>query len=215
VLVSELLSRGAMTIVVMIGSTSSKIETENTLKTLKSYEVISRKRDMPVIAAYRENSVDRPRGYVDNEIQTLIILLAAIFSGQNRELDMSDLRNFINYNKVTSYGPKLSLLDFFSQNIVLTKGQSLVSAVSLVDTTTSHEIDIPTEYQATGFIPDGAKEAVSVSLPIHCCVIAGYFNSVVDKLNAKLTMYAENRKAVIEKSIAHDHHDSTEDGLVL
>jgi cell division GTPase FtsZ len=60
ILVSELLSRKSLTIVILIGSTSSRIEAENTSKTLKSYEMISHKRNMPVIAAYKENSPSKP-----------------------------------------------------------------------------------------------------------------------------------------------------------
>ena len=44
VLVSELLERGENVVVVLIGSTGSLIETENSLKTLQSYEAISKLR---------------------------------------------------------------------------------------------------------------------------------------------------------------------------
>lgn len=215
ILASELLHRGEMTIVVIVGSTGSKIETENTVKTLKSYEVISHKRQTPVIAFYRENSVDKPRGHVDSELQTAIVLLASIFSGANRELDMSDLRNFLNYTKVTSYSAKLSLLDFFSKEVSLSKGQSLVSLVSLVDDKTSPEVSIPTEYQAVGFLPDASRELVNIELPIHASVISGYFNGVVQKLDERLEFFKEARNVVVEKSIVSDHHSSTDEGLVL
>ena len=215
ILVSELLSREALTIVILIGGTSSKIETENTLKTLKSYEMISHKRKMPVVAAYKENSALKPRGVVDAEIQTTIVILAAIFSGNNKELDASDLKNFINYNNVTSFTPKLALLDFFSKDIVLGKGQSLASLVTLVDEKTSSDVPMPVEYQAVGFLPEVTKEAVSVELPIHACVITGYFNAVADGLDAKLAEYDEARKVVVEKSIVKMDADHTEEGLIL
>lgn len=215
ILVSELLARGELVVVIMVGSTSSRIETENTLKTLKSYEMISHKRQLPVVAAYRENSSKTPRGMVDAEIQTLIVLLAALFSGENRELDMSDLRNFINFNKVTSYTPKLSMLDFFSEKIILEKGEALVTVATLVDDTTHSEVDIPTEYQATGYLPEVTKKGLTVGLPVHTCVIAGYFNGVVDRLESKLKVYDEARKVVVEKSIVNENHASTDDGLIL
>ena len=215
VIVSELLAREELTIIVMVGSTGSRIETENTLKTLKSYEMISKKRECPVIVAYRENSPEKPRSSVDAEVQTLILTIAAMFSGSNKELDSSDLRNFINYHKVTSYTPKLSQLDFFSKDIHLGKGQSLVTVASLMDNETSHEITIPTEYQATGFLPDVAKSFISVALPIHACIIAGFFNQVVDRLDNKLKVFDEARSVVIEKSIISDNTKSTDEGLVL
>lgn len=215
IIVSELLARGENVIVIMTGSTSSRIETENTLKTLKSYEVISNKRQIPVIAAYRENTQDKPRGMVDSEVQTLIVFIAAIFSGQNRELDMSDLRNFLQYNKVTSYAPKLSLFEVFTRNIILTKGQTLVSLATLIDEKSSSDVDVHPEYQAVGFISQNTKEAMTVDVPIHACVISGYFNGIADRLNQRLVAFDEVRKVVVEKSIVHRDDQSTDDGLVL
>lgn len=215
VIVSELLARDEMVIVISIGSTSSRIETENSLKTLKSYEMISQKRNKPVVMAYRENSLDKSRHEVDAEIETMILILSALFSGNNRELDTSDLRNFLNYNHVTSYKPKLSYLDFFTKEILLGKGQTLVSLASLIDEKTSSETGIPTEYQAVGFLPDVTKEGLPIALPIHTCVITGYYHNVVDRLNQKLNMFDENRKIVADKSIVSQHDTSTDNGVVL
>lgn len=215
ILVNELLSRNELTIVITIGSTGSRKETENTVKTLKSYEVISKKTEMPVAMYYRENSVDKPRQKVDAEIETALILIAAIFSGENRELDMSDLKNFINYHKVTTFTPKLNLLDFFSQDIVLRKGESLVSLTTLVDENTSSHVDILTEYQATGFLPDSSKKNISVELPIHACIVSGYFIPVVEQLESKLKSYDEVRKTVVEKTIVSDISDATDEGVIL
>lgn len=204
-----------MVIVILVGSTSSKIETENTINTLKSYEVISNKRGVPVIVNYKENSADTPRGVVDQDIQTTIIMLSAIFSGNNRELDTADLNNFVDYTKVTSYSPKLSMLDFFTKDIILNKGQSLVSLVTLIDDKTSSDVHIPVEYQTVGFLPDATKDAVGVELPIHACIIAGYFNNTIDKLDSKLKQYEEVRSIVNEKSIVKEGTASTKEGLVL
>lgn len=215
VLVSELLSRGEIVVVALIGSTGSRIETENTLKTLHSYEVISSKRETPVIACYRENSKETPRGHVDSEIQTTIVILSALFSGENRELDGADLRNFLNYVNVTDFQPKLSVLDFFSGNIVLHKGQALISVVSLSDGEIPADIEYPIGYHASGFVPDVVKDSISVAMPIHGAVIAGYFNNIASKLEDKLKTFDDARAIVVEKSIVSADIDSTKDGLVM
>lgn len=214
ILVSELLNRGEAVVALLIGSTGSKIETENTLKTLKSYDVISNKRDMPVVAFYRENSPEKTRSQVDKEIQTAIVMLAAIFSGDNRELDSSDLKNFLNYPKVTSYKPSLSQLDFFSGKVALNKGEVPYSLVSLIDNDTSADVDIPVEYQAAGFLSEAALKSMSFARPIHAIILGGVFHNVVDRLNQRLKYFEESRKAVIEKSIS-GNEDSTDEGLIL
>ena len=215
VIVSELLSRDEAVIVINVGSTSSRIETENTLKTLKSFEVISQKAQKPVIMAYRENTPETPRFEVDNDIEIMVTILAAIFSGDNRELDMSDLRNFLNYDKVTTYRPKLAGLDFSTKEIAVGKGQALVSLVTLVDEKTSSEVTVPTEYQAVGYVPDITKETLPGGLPIHCAVITGYFNNVVDRLNSRLAQFDETRKVVVEKHIASVADSNNDRGVVL
>jgi hypothetical protein len=177
--------------------------------------MISRKRDTPVIVHYRENGNSLSRGTVDQEIQTAIVILAAIFSGANRELDSSDLKNFLNYTRVTSYSAKLSFIDFFSQSIVLGKGQAVISLVTLVDTTTSSDTSVPVEYQAVGFLPETTKALVQVELPIHACIISGYFNLIIDGLDQRLAVYDEARGVVQERSIIRDDEQSTHEGLVL
>jgi hypothetical protein len=215
ILVSELLSRDANVIVITIGSTASKIEIENTSKTLKSYELISQRRGMPVVCHYRENSTSVSRSQVDSEVQTAIILLAAMFSGDNRELDSADLKNFINYHLVTSYTPRLSMLEFFSKEIHLGKNQSLVSAVTLVDDVANSYITHPVEYQAVGYMPDSIKPSVSVEPPIHGCVLTGNFNAIVEALDSRLKDFGEVRKVVVERSIVAADVVSTDIGVIL
>lgn len=214
-LVSELLSRDAPTIVIMVGGSDSRIETQNTVNTLKSYEMISNKREMPVVAVYFENSKETPRGTVDQRIQTTIVLLAAIFSGENRELDSADLNNFLNYPVVTSFTPKLSYLEFFSKDIVTERDQSVVGVVTLTDSQTDSSLNVPVEYQAVGFIGDNAKTAVNIPLPIHAAIISGFFNGTIEKLDAKLRVIDEARGARIEKSILSKSDEATDEGLVL
>lgn len=214
-LVSELLDRDVPTIVIMVGSSDSRIETHNTVNTLKSYEMISQKREMPVIAVYYENSPDSPRGEVDQRIKTTIILLAAIFSGENRELDSADLHNFLAYQKVTSFKPKLSYLDFFSKQIELQRDQTVVSLVTLTDENTSSAVDLPVEYQAVGFINDHAKTSVDVALPIHVAIISGFFHDVIERLSKRLNTFDEARRAHVDKSILTKDVDATPEGLVF
>ena len=215
VLVSEMLARGEMVIVLMVGSTSSKKEIENTVNTFKSYESISAKRGAPVVAYYRENSTDMSRGEVDKQIQLALVLLATLFSGQNRELDMADLRNFINYQKVTSYAPHLVCLDFFSKEIKLEAGENLLTVASLTNQSAPTELSIPTEYQAVGFLPETMKDAIKLDLPVHACVLSGHFNTAMKRLENKLKVYSDLRTTVVEKSIVSASDSSTPDGLVF
>lgn len=215
VLVSELLSRGENVVVVLIGSTSSRIETENTLKTLQSYEVISQKRDKPVVAYYRENSPEMNRGQVDQQVYYALIMLSVLFSGQNREMDSADLVNFLNYPAVTHYGATLTGLDLFSKDITLKQSEVLMSVASLIDENSSADFSGLAEYQTTGHMPDSLKGSTNMELPLHVACIAGYFNGTVKRLQDRLAAYDDHRKASVVKSIISTNVNATDDGLVL
>lgn len=214
-IVSELLDRNEPVIVIMIGGTDSRIEAHNTGNTLKSYENISRKRGMPVIAVYYENSKEMPRGEVDSRIETTIAILAAVFSGDNRELDSEDLKNFLDYTKVTDFSSKLSYLDFFTGDIAIGRDQSVVTVLTLTDESTPSYVEHPIGYQSVGFICDAARDKINVSMPIRATVISGFFNGVMDRLNKRLKEIDDNRKAHVEKSILSHDVDDTDEGLVL
>lgn len=216
ILVSELLRRKDLVIPVIVGSNASRIEVENTIKTLKSYEIIAKKAGAPVVSMYRENSKETPRGTVDDDISTLIVLLAVLFSGQNHELDKADLNNFINYHNVTDFQPKLNYLDFWSKEVSLDKGCSLVSVATICDGENNPELDTPVEYQAVGYIQDAHRDILSVKLPIHAGVVSGYFNQKITDLEARMSMFREARQVVVEKSIAgKEIEDATDEGLIL
>lgn len=215
VLVSELLARGESVVVLMVGSTDSRIEAKNTANTLKSYEVIAEKRQMPVVAVYYENTKAEPRGKIDVKVHTSLVMLTAIFSGENRELDSADLKNFLNYPRVTSFSPKLSYLDFFSKSVEVAKNQSVTSLVTLTDDATDSSPDMHVEYQAVGFVEDNVKEAISVELPIHAAIVSGYYHDKLEALENLIKDIDEARATVVEKSIVTKGHVATDDGLVM
>jgi len=217
IIVSELLKRNQLVIPVMVGSTGSRIEVDNTIKTLKSYEMISKKSDTPVVACYKENSKDTNRTKTDNEIITLIILITILFSGQNRELDKADLNNFINYHNVTDYSPKLTYLDFYSREINIDKGTSLVTVATLCDEENSPELDTQVEYQAVGYVLEDSKDIFNIELPIHAATVLNHFTNKVGNLEIKLASYREAREIVVERSIAtkEDSSDATDKGILL
>jgi hypothetical protein len=215
IIVSEMLARKESVIVLLVGGTASRIEAKNTLNTLKSYEMISQKRDMPVVTCYKENTLSRPRGHVDSEMTTTIVLLSSIFSEDNKEIDKSDLRNFLTFNVVTSHTSQLALLNFFSQNIELDKGEHLLSLLTLTDTTVSSDIVIPVEYQTVGYISESTKNSIDIAIPIHAGIISGYFNNIVTLLENKLKVFDEHRNTLVEKRIVDENTKSTNDGLVF
>jgi hypothetical protein len=215
VLVSELLSRGHAVIVIGVGSTDSRIEIDNTVDTIRSYATISKIRKRPVPVIYYENNKDTPRGSVDTEVYAAVAFLSAFFSGDNHEMDKTDLYNFLNYQEVTEYDPRLSYLEFFTQDIQIGKDHSLISVATLSDLDTPTTLNHLVEYQCTGFIDPTVTAKLGIKLPIHLCVMDGVFNDILSRLTKLTTAVKEHRNARINKTIDVDMRDATEDGIVL
>jgi hypothetical protein len=186
-LVNELLKKDELVIVILVGSTDSRIELENTYKTIKSYEAIARSHSAPVVAMYFENSALSSRKIVDGDIQVSISLLASLFSGQNNEMDISDLRNWINYQNVTSYEPKLSNLSFFNKKVEASPTAAIISVATLA---LNDEVDTslgkPVEYQCVGFYDSEYVANSGSKDTIHAVVFDGVFDEIFKRLDSNL-----------------------------
>ena len=202
VIVDEMLAMGKPVIVMMVGTTDSGKEIENTSKTLQTYELISKEHGKPVVAMYCENSAETPRGKVDANIHSMIALLSVVFSGQNRELDTADTTNFLDYTKATGYQASLTRLDVFSEIIELGKNQNAISVLTISDDNTPTRPNVAVEYQAVGYLPENINpEAMNFKLPVHFVTISGGFNDVVTGLQKEHKAIIEVRNASINKSI--------------
>ena len=152
VLVSEMLNREIPLIVLTVGNKDSRAEIENTLNTIKSYQVISQKKQKPVVMSYYENNTDTPRNFVDKQVQMACKIISAVFSGKNEELDRADLTNFLDFTKRSTHEPTLARLDFYSGKVTLDRGQVVPSMVTLSRKGEDTSPGIPVDYQAEGLL---------------------------------------------------------------
>ena len=215
-LVQELLQRNLPVIVIAIGSTDSRIELENTIKTLKSYEAIAQMRKVPVNALYYENSKDMVRSDVDERVQSAIVMFAALFSRQNRELDSSDLNNWLYYNKVTSYDAHLSYIDFFKHDVKVERPVSVISVATLSTTEGDTSTGASVEYQCVGYTPPEVSTKMHFESPQHIAILDGMFTEINKRLSKSLQDFDDAKKARISKSsILSESDRPTITGLVL
>lgn len=212
----DLLERNQPVVVCLVGSSGSKIELENTIKTITGYELMGNALNKVIPMVYKENSQTSTRSVVDNEITTIIAVLNILFSGNNAELDKSDLYNFLNYNLVTTYAPSLTLLEVFDTVIETGQDEYVISAASLLSDDIDHiELGALVEYHAVGYIPPSIKEVMSDKLPLHVCMIGGYLPKVIRRLKEKMKEYEDSRKVAPEKTIDFKEYESTDEGLIL
>lgn len=214
---SELLNRGQTVIVIAIGSDDSRIELENTSKTIKTYEAIAKLRKTPVTMLYHNNSeVDGGRKDVDAEVIQQITKLAALFSGCNRELDTKDLQNWLFFNRVTSFQPKLCFMDFYSGKIDSLKNGQVISVATLCLDGYSSSAGTAVEYQTVGYVTEAQNEKMHLTASLHYVILDGVVAEIHSDISAKLQLLDEAQRARITKSsILTDSDRATDNGLVL
>lgn len=215
-LTSELLDSEIPTVVIAVGSADTRLDAENTLKTIKSYEAIARMRKAPVVMSYVQNSQTVSRAAADNDIIATIMALCILFSRENRELDSQDLFNFLRFDRVTTFPAQLASLTLIENNAEIKDLGNVISVATIAQEGVNTVLaDIP-EYQCVGYLPNTASNEVLSKTPMHFITSDGIFPEVVAHLQKILDNLGKSQNARIRKASILSHDDNTTDtGLVL
>ena len=221
-LTAELLSKGAITVVVTIGSTTSVKEAENTLKTLKSYDVIARseKVNSPVVMSYIQNTGDISRAQADEIQDQLICSLCILFSRENKALDTADLENWAFFNRpgVTPFGPQLVSLHVCDSSA---DAFNALGNIMSVATITTEEVgsrlpDVVIEYHTEGFLIHPIEAISEDKEPLHFVTADGQLPKVMADLEALLKKAEDTRNSrIAQKAISSEQDKPTDTLLVL
>lgn len=215
-LVSELLERDVPTLVVLIGSTDTRLEIDNTLKTIKSYEAISKLRNKPVVVKYLQNSKLTPRQQVDTEVLQFITAVLAVWSRENSELDSKDLFNFLNFQRVTTFPAQLTAINNYIECFPEEHPGEVVSVVTLCRPGDDSSLPITPDYQAVGFLPGGVADRMLSAAPFNLVITTDLLASAAKVLNARLNELEQAQRArLASASVLTDKDSATDTGLIL
>ena len=190
-LTSLMLERGDTVVVIMVGSTTTSKEIDNTVATIKTYQTIANLRKKPVCVAYYEMDGKIGKNQVDTDIEMVVKSLCVLFSGQNHGLDSSDLKNWIDYSRVVdqaAYPPTMALLRVREGNDSNTNIKSqgkIVSVATLIPEGGNESIgpDIRVEYQAVGKMPDSISEKIGITNnALHFMMVINVFPTILKDL---------------------------------
>lgn len=216
ILVNELLARDLPVIVFCVGSTASDIEAENTYNTLIGYEqTASKVRSIPVPMVYFENDKQHTAAEVDDTLSLYLPALAGILSGNNHGLDTMDVRNFLQYNRISDFAPALTQLDMFTGEIKLNQGEAVLTVLNLVKQGASVPKDLKVRYQATGVMNEGFAQASPRTECLRVAMISNHFHGVLSDLKAVKDGFVEASKTAQQRALVSDPVDAEDDGLVL
>lgn len=211
-LVAELKKRGEQVIVILIGSTNSHIEIENTLKTLKSYDVIADRVESPIVVHYLENSEINNRQVIDGCAIKAIMGLLMLFSGKNDELDTADLRNWMKHPKLAQ---ELVALNFCITPENYKAAGTVVTVATLATHGVSTTVSPLPAYQAVGYILESELKEDALEC-IHYTISSDLISGTAKLLSNKLKEVDEHLNSSPRRSSLVDRNDNpTSNGLIL
>lgn len=220
-LVSELLARDENVIVIGIGSSESLIETENTLKTLKSYANIAATRETPVIMEFIDNAVCG-RKEADEIAYMTFLRLASLFSGQHHELDSADLRNWLRFHRVTRYEPMMASLRYFIDSDEIKADLSkvngtIITMASLYPENGDSSIDVRVGYRCRGFVSPENQQFIQLTKAANFAICDGDIGYAIKHFQKLVNQYEEELTASrrAQKSHLSGNDKPTKSGLIL
>lgn len=219
-LTDELIRNDIPTIVIVIGSTDTAIEVQNTLKTIKSYEKSALTNEAPINMYYEQNSATNTVEMVDRNIVSFIICLGVLASRENTGLDTRDLRNWLRHDTVTSFEPQLYSLVKVEGNTLPSSLGELISVASVtakgIDTQLSLDGKVPMlEYRCSGIMPETVDKEVASKCPIHFVTCTGVILPVHKELTSLVDQIEKARAARKTRSVMLSNEDKSSSSNVI
>lgn len=147
----ELLLRGHAVIVIAIGSDESVKAARNTMDTLESLDGIAASVGRPLPIFYRHNQRSRPQGDVDGAVIQTIAQICILASRQINSLDVSDVFNFLNYDRVTDVKASVASFEVYTNDTEDLKGSRPVTMISIYPDKNAPRLEAVPDYLVTGY----------------------------------------------------------------
>lgn len=204
----KLLEAGKNVIVFAVDSKNSVIEINNTIKSLKTFKSVSNQINLPISILYFDNA---SRQEVDNKcIWTVELFDLLVAKDRTEEFDISDLHNFLNYQKVTDTKANVTFTHVrTSAESVAEKSTGIVSTILLTkDRNTSISEPIP-EYLATCVVTDPDYNIGDIRIDN----VVGQLAITLEGLEAQIKQLADNKK--INKIRNVEVETGNDEGMIL
>lgn len=210
-IVSELLARGLPTVVIMVGADESTISAYNTVKTIKTLEVMAKKNELPVVMYYRQNSPEIKRSDIDADCHYVIASLSMLCSRQNEELDSKDIANWVQFNRATEAPARLARLMICNNedaDLVIDP----ISIASLLPDPDAKSFTTVPEYHCAGYPREPKLHDV---LPRHLVTTFDGIPKIAQRLNDRIEELETQRRARVHHDDLIGDAEVSEDGMVL
>lgn len=204
----QLVAEGHTTIVIGIDSKHSLIELRNSMKTLRTFKGISNAVGKCISLFHIENTT---RKEADQTAIQFINLLTLLVDRKNTdEFDTSDLKNFINFSKVTDNSPSVSMIEIgANQPVSATKGTVVASSVLVTSDRNATIYPVMPEYLSTCIVTDPSYNLDDIRIDN----VLGKLTIVIEQFEEEIKTQTDNKK--INKFKEVEVADATDDGMVI
>lgn len=197
-IMGRLMAAKAPRLALTVGGTLDLTETQNTLRTIQSYEGQVKKYGLPVNMLYLQNSPTMTEAKVDETMASAIQYLAVLFSMRNHRIDGKDLENWLDYtNVIQTREPQLSA---FTIVVREAKDQSVgeeidklgqpISVATLIPAGGASYLKKTPDYQKVGILPDmednGHGPNVLMNKSVYFVITEGSFPRIKAELDATI-----------------------------
>lgn len=196
----ELLKRGHPTVGFVVSSTISGTEVENTIGCLTDLNKISTRLNLPVVCGFFQNG-NFNRDEINHSIEVRIRALAMLVSGENEEIDMTDVSNWCNYTTNVKVPPALvHMLVVLGEPDRIDIPSHALSMITLHANSESIGMEecMPL-YHAEGKLNDAALNATTHEINTMDFVIT---NTLLDPWVEELVATRDQFKSFLEQSVA-------------
>lgn len=192
-IVRELMNRGQNILIGLVGTkTGSSTELNNTIATIQTLANYTKATKIPLATYYLQNDENNSMGSVDEGMRSMIRSATALFSNKNHGLEITDMTNFLNYNRQTAYDAALVNFDFFLGQPEVPDHMQAIAQITLEDASMAPEdrFDIALEgvaYRASGVMDARLKETLTKeSQPLNFILTRGGMAFRLKELRARL-----------------------------
>lgn len=214
VLVQECLKRKLPVLVLLVGVSDTEVRATNTLQTVKTYESIAQSTGVPVACRYFDMRGDADRSSADRQVVQTLLQLAALFSGQNLELDSADLEVWLTARK-SNFPARLYKLQVTTGPLAASPGQPIASVATLCHPSKLGELTTEVAFQTTGQMTDGMANQLETPGPLHYVLSLGGFQDVVQHLEQRQAEFNSQRAAIQVDSLLSSTDQVNRLGVIL
>lgn len=198
-------------IAMVIGSDESTIAAENTLKTIKSLELVAKNSNMPVIMSFHKNDLAGRRSDVDRSVWSVISCLSILSSGQNAEMDYRDLVHWVQYTKINGGRAQLATMHVATSAEHMKRITSPLSVASLYGNPDQEHLATSADYQSVGYTDLSNTDFDQ----IHFVIGVNDLSRIGRDLKSQVSQLLEERGARLDVDSILDSEDNTDQDVVL